>query len=68
MPQRGKVGLFTSSPPAITNHPPVFNIQRKNPIVKSKPKPINLSFSIDCSTPVEDEIMDSGAFVSSLFH
>ena len=35
-------------------------IQRKS---GSKPK-ILLKFSIDCSTPVEDELMDAGAFVS----
>ena len=34
---------------------------------KSKSKKITLKFSIDCSTPVEDEIMDSGAFVSAVY-
>ena len=39
--------------------------QGKNTAKKStKAKPSNLLFSIDCSTPVEDEIMDAGAFVS----
>lgn len=31
---------------------------------KAKTKKTTLKFTIDCSTPVEDEIMDSGAFVS----
>ena len=31
-----------------------------------KAKKTQLKFSIDCSTPVEDEIMDAGAFVSQL--
>ncbi len=31
---------------------------------KAKAKKTTLKFSIDCSMPVEDEIMDSGAFVS----
>jgi hypothetical protein len=29
-----------------------------------KPKKVQLKFQIDCTTPVEDEIMDAGAFVS----
>ena len=29
-----------------------------------KAKKTQLKFTIDCSTPVEDEIMDVGAFVS----
>lgn len=31
---------------------------------KPKAKKTTLRFTIDCSTPVEDEIMDAGAFVS----
>ena len=34
---------------------------------KAKAKKTTLKFTIDCSTPVEDEIMDSGAFVSILW-
>ena len=30
----------------------------------AKPKKVQLKYSVDCSTPVEDEIMDAGAFVS----
>lgn len=34
---------------------------------QKKAKAVNLSFAIDCSTPVEDEIMDAGSFVSLIF-
>lgn len=33
-------------------------------VLQKKVKQVNLSFAIDCSTPVEDEIMDAGSFVS----
>lgn len=32
----------------------------------SKAKKTQLKFTIDCSVPVEDEIMDAGAFVSAV--
>ena len=38
--------------------------QRKDTRKGGKSKKTQLKFTIDCSTPVEDEIMDAGAFVS----
>ena len=48
--------------------PSVFRpLQKKDVRKGGKSKKTQLKFSIDCSTPVEDEIMDAGAFVSDLF-
>ena len=39
-------------------------MQKKETRKGGKSKKTQLRFSINCATPVEDEIMDAGAFVS----
>lgn len=39
-------------------------MQKKDTRKGGKAKKTQLRFSINCATPVEDEIMDAGAFVS----
>ena len=39
-------------------------VQKKDARKGGKSKKTQLRFSINCATPVEDEIMDAGAFVS----
>ena len=45
----------------------MFQVQRKNAKSaggKGKKKKVTLKFTIDCTHPVEDGIMDSASFVS----
>ena len=42
-----------------------FNVLQNTKQKSGKPKKIETSYTIECSTPVDDEIMDVGALVSA---